>query len=253
MNQQRPAGTALKTVIARFQELKKSPSEIGEIDGEIVDANQIEGALRTVGVSLRDSAGQFRALDDVFLELAGKWDSLDTNTQRYIATIAAGSRQQSRFIAMMTNYPRTMELVNAANNSAGASQAQFEKTLASLETKLAKLKNAWDEFTMGLANSSIIKLAVDLLTGVITVINKITSILPGPISGFAKLAVVIGGMKVGEKMFDAFIIKIQNVSKGVTKEKDIIDKAFSKIGNLLKNYVQILKAYNAAIRRPGLP
>jgi TP901 family phage tail tape measure protein len=87
------AGTALKTVIARFQELKKDPSEIGEVEGEIVDANAIETALRSVGVALRDSKGQFRELDDVFLELSGKWDGLDKNTQRYIATIAAGSRQ----------------------------------------------------------------------------------------------------------------------------------------------------------------
>jgi hypothetical protein len=36
--------------------------------------------------------------------------------------MAAGSRQQSRFIAMMSNYERTMELVGAANNSSGASQ-----------------------------------------------------------------------------------------------------------------------------------
>jgi hypothetical protein len=32
-------------------------------------------------------------LDDVFLELSEKWNTLDKNTQRYIATIAAGSRQ----------------------------------------------------------------------------------------------------------------------------------------------------------------
>jgi TP901 family phage tail tape measure protein len=115
------AGTAMKTVIARFQELKKDPSEIGEVEGEIVDANAIETALRSVGVSLRDTSGQFRELDDVFLELSSKWDGLDKNTQRYIATIAAGSRQQSRFIAMMSNYGRTQELVAAANNSAGAS------------------------------------------------------------------------------------------------------------------------------------
>jgi TP901 family phage tail tape measure protein len=86
------AGTALKTVIARFQELKKDPAEIGEVDGEVVDANQIETALRSVGVALRDTNGQFRDLDDVFLELASKWNTLDTNTQRYVATIAAGSR-----------------------------------------------------------------------------------------------------------------------------------------------------------------
>jgi TP901 family phage tail tape measure protein len=115
------AGTALKTVIARFQELKKSPDEIGEVDGEIVDANAIETALRSVGVSLRDAKGQFRDLDDVFLELSSKWGGLDKNTQRYIATIAAGSRQQSRFIAMMQDYGRTQQLVATANNSAGAS------------------------------------------------------------------------------------------------------------------------------------
>ena len=112
------AGTAMKTIIARFQELKKAPNEIGEVDGEVVDANKIEGALRSIGVALRDTEGQFRNLDDVFLEIAQKWDSLDTNTQRYIATMAAGSRQQSRFIAMMSDYDRTMELVSAANNSA---------------------------------------------------------------------------------------------------------------------------------------
>lgn len=171
------AGTALKTVIARFQELKKDPSEIGEVDGEIVDANKIETALRTIDVALRDTNGQFRKLDDVFLEIAGKWDSLDTNTQRYIATIAAGSRQQSRFIAMMSDYERTMELVDAANNSTGASQKQFEKTTESLESKINKLKNAWDEFSMGIANSSLIKGAVDLLTNLFTVINKVTSAL----------------------------------------------------------------------------
>jgi TP901 family phage tail tape measure protein len=51
------AGTAMKTVIARFQELKKDPAEIGEVDGEVVDANKIETALRSVGVSLRDASG----------------------------------------------------------------------------------------------------------------------------------------------------------------------------------------------------
>ena len=57
------AGTAMKTIIARFQELKKAPSEIGDVDGEVIDANAIETALRTVGVSLRDASGQFRNLD----------------------------------------------------------------------------------------------------------------------------------------------------------------------------------------------
>ena len=189
------AGTAMKTVIARFQELKKAPDEIGEVDGEIVDANKVEGALRTVGISLRDASGQFRELDEVFLELSSKWNSLDKNTQRYIATIAAGSRQQSRFIAMMQNYNHTMELVNAANNAAGASQQQYEKTLESLESKLARLKNAWNEFALTLANSDLIKGTVDALNGLLTTVNKLTGD-----SGLAKLGVLVGSFGGGKAL-----------------------------------------------------
>lgn len=204
------AGTALKTVIARFQELKKSPTEIGEVDGEIVDANKVEGALRSVGIALRDSEGQFRKLDEVFLELASKWDSLDKNTQRYIATIAAGSRQQSRFIAMMSNYEHTMELVDAANNAAGASQEQYEKTLESLKSKLDKLRNAWNEFVMGLANSDLIKGAVDLLTWLLNVINKLTNGWDGLSKGVLRLGAAIIMLK-GGKVILAEIIRLLGI------------------------------------------
>ena len=196
------AGTALKTVIARFQELKKDPSEIGTVDGEIVDANQIETALRSVGVALRDSSGQFRELDDVFLELSSKWSGLDKNTQRYIATIAAGSRQQSRFLAMMSDYGRTQELVTAANNSAGASNRQFEKTLESLDAKLEKLKNAWHEFTMGILESDLVKFGVDLLTKFLEVINNATSAFDGLGGSITKIASVLAVFKLGSKIFD---------------------------------------------------
>ena len=211
------AGTAMKTVIARFQELKKDPSEIGEIDGEIVDANKIETALRTVGVALRDAEGQFRDLDDVFLELSSKWSGLDTNTQRYIATIAAGSRQQSRFIAMMSNYSRTMELVSAANNSAGASQKQFEKTMESMESKLNKLKNAWDQFTMGIANSSLIKAGVDALTWLLNTINSLTDVgsegLGGIVTSILRLGTVLLGLKAGSSVFNIFTKQLEKLSK----------------------------------------
>jgi TP901 family phage tail tape measure protein len=107
-------GTAMKTIVARFTEMKKAPGEIIEVDGEEVNVNKVEAALKSVGVQLRDTQGQFRDLDDVFLELSEKWDTLDRNAQRYIATTAAGSRQQSRFLAMMENYDRTLELIETA-------------------------------------------------------------------------------------------------------------------------------------------
>jgi TP901 family phage tail tape measure protein len=211
------AGTALKTVIARFQELKKDPAEIGEVDGEIVDANKIETALRSVGVALRDSSGQFRELDDVFLELSSKWDGLDKNTQRYIATIAAGSRQQSRFIAMMSDYGRTQELVASANNSAGASQKQFEKTTESLEYKVERLKNAWHEFTMGIMDSDLLKFGVDILSKFLEIVNKATSALDGVGGSLVKIVSILGVFKLGQKIFNKIKIPLINFFADVVK------------------------------------
>ena len=175
-------GTALKTILARFQSLTKNPATLdadtqAALEGETVSANIVEAALRSAGIAARDTNGEFRDTADIFLELNEKWDSLDLMTQRYIATQAAGARQQSRFIAMMQNWSRTKELLTAAQNSEGASQKQFEKTLVSMEALTNKLKNSWDQFSMGIANSNFIKAGVKVLTTFLDVINSISGAL----------------------------------------------------------------------------
>ena len=201
-------GTALKTVVARFQEMKQDPTKLIDSEGVMLDANKVDKALKSIGVNLLNTNGEFRKLDDVFLEIASKWDTLSMGQQRYIATMAAGSRQQSRFIAMMSNYSRTMELVDAAYDASGASQRQFEKTLESMEAKLNKLKNAWDQFTMGLMNNEILKFAVDAGTEFFTVINDIidaiSKIPPKPFEGITKslitLIATFGGLNAASKI-----------------------------------------------------
>lgn len=139
-------------------------------------------------------------LDQVLLRLAERWDTLDVSTQRYIATQAAGSRQQSRFLALLADYSRTQELVSAAYNSAGSANEQFEKTLDSLEAKLNKLSNAWNEFTMGIAQNGLIKVAVDGLTGLLTIINKITGVF-GPTTGaILKMGLAFVALRAGAKL-----------------------------------------------------
>ena len=98
------AGTAMKTIIARFTEVKQLFSK-GELSGtdEEGEINKIDKALKTVGISLKGFLQGNEGIDSIFLKLAEKWNTLDIATQRYIATTAAGSRQQSRFLAMMGN------------------------------------------------------------------------------------------------------------------------------------------------------
>ena len=202
------AGTAMKTIIARFSEVKALKDQ-GETtgkdsEGEVIDVNKIQTALRTVGISMDNFFEGTEGLDSVLLRLAEKWDTLDFKTQRYIATTAAGSRQQSRFIAMMSDYARTTELVGEAQNSAGASQRQFQKTQDSMEAKIQRLENAWNQFLMGLANNEILKGAVDALTFIIENINSLTEALSGGhglIKSIISLVTVISGLKIGKDVF----------------------------------------------------
>ena len=202
-------GTALKTVIARFAEVKslvtKGQLTGADEEGEVINVNKVQTALRSAGISMTAFLKGEEGLDQVLLKLSSRWNDLDVLTQRYIATMAAGSRQQSRFIAMMDNYAKTTEFVNSAYNSAGSGQRQFEKTLESLEAKLTKLKNAWDEFAMGLTNNVIIKGAIDTLTVLLTAINKLIDGLSGGqglIKSVMTLGAVWGGLKLGGNLVD---------------------------------------------------
>ena len=73
----------MKTIIARFTELKQNVAGTADSEFEDLDYNKVDTALKSVGVSIKDASGQFRNLDDVFLELSSKWNTLDRNTQRY--------------------------------------------------------------------------------------------------------------------------------------------------------------------------
>lgn len=194
-------GTALKTIIGRFTEIKKLYSTnqlIGkDSEGEEIQVNKVATALSAAGINLNEFFTGAKGLDDILYELSQRWDTLDVTVQRYIATQAAGSRQQSRFIALMQNNARLTELMNAAKDSKGSAEGQFAKTLDSLKAKVNKLRDAWEEFLMGIANSDLIKGSIDLLTKLLEVINKLTKGTGGLDSALMKLAVVGTVLQLG--------------------------------------------------------
>lgn len=248
------SGTALKTVLARFGEVKKlidtGKTEGTTDEGEAVDVNKIDTALKTIGVRLTDEQGQMRALDQVLIETAQKWDSLDSMTQRYLATMAAGSRQQSRFIALMSDSERLVKLLGEAYNSTGAGEKQYEKTQESLETKLNNLHTAWTEFTTSIADSNLIKGAVDLLTQILNTVNAITDAF-GSFSGAVKLAAGSFALfKVGQKGIGALknqAVNILSALQGNVTPEDAVGNT-AKFAAKGKEAAEAFKAGFASIK-----
>jgi hypothetical protein len=87
-----------------------------------------------------------------------------------------------------------------------------------MESKLNRLKNAWDQFAMGIANSEIIKVGVDLLTDLLNAINKITdsgsSGFGGIVTSILRLSTVLLGLKAGNAVFQSFTRNLRNLSGG---------------------------------------
>lgn len=183
-------GSAMKTIVARMAELKEDPTTALE-DG--VDVNKVQTALRTVGIELFDTTNQMRDLDDIIDELGEKWNDLSRNSQAYLATVIAGNRQQSRFLALMNDYDRTMELVASAQDSAGRSSQQFRNYATGIESSLNNIKAEAEAFYASLTSgNSAVKGAYDLIADLLGLINKLgpaLSIAGTAITAFfAKLA-----------------------------------------------------------------
>lgn len=159
-------GTSLKTIFSRMDQIKT-----GNNTEDTTDVNDVETALKSVGVSLRDTQGQLRDLEDVFDELGPKWNQLDRNTQAYLGTIIAGTRQQSRFVTLMQNWDRVLELSAESENSAGQQALMHAKAMDSITSKTQQLTVAWQEFISNLGDNNIIKGAISTLTQLIKLFN----------------------------------------------------------------------------------
>lgn len=188
-------GSALKSIISRYGEMKTGLTVDSE--GEAIDYNKVDTALKSVGISIKDAQGQFRDFDDVIFELSEKWDSLDKNTQRYIATIMAGNRQQSRFIALVDNWERLDEVATAAQDSEDAGLLQYAKTLDSLETKINNIKTSFQEFYMSFLNGPVFGAALEFVNNLIKGFNKL---------GLLSSAMNLGSIIIGLKTIGSLIV-----------------------------------------------
>lgn len=171
-----------------MSEMKSGLSQ--DENGEFLDASKVETALKSVGVALRDSQGQFRNLDQVIIELGERWSSLDSATKRYLGTIIAGNRQQSRFLALMENYDRFAEIQESAMNAEDASVLQYAKTLDSLESKLNQISNSFQQFYMSILNGPVIGSFLSFLNQIITGFTKL-----GNFSSLFNIISIVKGVK----------------------------------------------------------
>lgn len=226
-------GSAMKSIISRYGEMSSDPSKLVDAEGDAISFNKVDDALRSVGISMKDVNGQFRDFDDLIEELGSKWQSLDTLSQRYIATEFAGNRQQSRFLALVENYDLYKELQEKAMNSEDSGTLQYLKTLDSIETKIQQVKTAFQEFYTTSGLQDLIKFVLDSVTKILEKMNKMPKMFGKiPVTALSVVATLITTFKrMISNVVNFIFSKIEEVKKRV-------DSAVNSSGQNAKAQVQ---------------
>ena len=146
----------------------------------------------------------------------------------------------------MQNYSRTVELTEIANNAAGASNKQFEKTQDSLESKLNKLDNAWTVFTTNIADSSTIKAAIDVLTKLLETINNIIE-SSGKLGPALQAGIAIAGAKLVAGSVGGIAPLIGQMARGGLDEGATIGVQLGKgiLGGIKKEFQGLPKVFQS--------
>ena len=204
-------GTSLKSILARFNKIDE---ETGETNKAL---NETQKAIESVGISFTDSEDQIRNVYDILADLSDVWGTLDKNTKAYIATQAAGTRQQNRFFAIMDNFNRVQGVHNDLLTSAGSLQEAYATYMQGTEAATIRLKASTERLWVNFINSDVLSSLAEVATGLVNIIDKIGVLnVAVPL-----LTIKFAGLgKMAKAAFDASML--QSMSNGV-----FITKAWS--------------------------
>lgn len=228
-------GTFANTMLSRYRDIT-----IGKYlsdDGE--DISNYESVLKSVGIQLRDQQGEFRDFETVLQEMADKWSSLTSVQQNALIKVAAGTRQQNRFIALMENYNKVLELTEVAANSAGTAVDKFNNSYAnSLEAKKSGLQSAFESMVINSDFDEVYASILDATTVLVKFVDE-TNALKGAFTGLATMGGIKGFLAIRTGINEAYISlnQFQNALK-ITKQTTISTDSFDKLLLLSKNLSQ---------------
>lgn len=188
----------LRTIAMNVRAIK------GELeDGEIIDDSTISDAakaLASVGINTADARGELRLTSDVLADLAGKWDSLTTAEQSYLAQSLAGKRQANILTALMQNWGEVERQMALYANGAGSALRENELYLDSWEAKSKQLSASWTQFISHLIDTGMVKSSLDILNVAVEALDTDVGRAAITVGGLTAAVVILKAALDGLKM-----------------------------------------------------
>lgn len=211
-------GTAMRTALLRIMQIKDAvDEETGEMLSDVEFA-KAEEALDKWGITIRGVGGSMRNFYDIMADIASVWKTKNEQQQMELLGNISTVRQVNALIGVFNNWDKVLQNVEIAENAAGSAAKENAIYLDSWEAKAKKLSATWTEFIAKSLDTGVIKVWLDLLTGLIKLFNNLGStimVVAGILIAFNS-ASIIGAFSKLSNAIGSTITAMFNLGKAAT-------------------------------------
>lgn len=193
-------GTAMKTVSARIRSATSELTEMGEeVDDIVKSTSKYRAEIKALsGVDIMESDGKtYRSVYNILKDIAGVYDSLSDINKAQLLEDLAGKRNAQVIASIITNLDDLTGSYEAAGNAAGTLAQANDVYLNSIQGKMNQLSTAYEQFSMKILSSGLIKFIVDAAKWVVNLLNGIDDLTGGVSTAVVELSaflVILSGI-----------------------------------------------------------
>lgn len=163
-------GTALKTLSMYLRATKTELEENGE-DAEYCASSMSELrdsilALTKGKVDIQLDEDTYKDVYDIMQEISGVYDQLTDKEQASLLKLLGGKRNANAVQALIQQFKIAEDTLNQTQQAAGSAMKENDTYMSSIQGKLNQLSSAFQNLSINLLDSDIVKFFVDLATGV---------------------------------------------------------------------------------------
>lgn len=203
------AGTSLRSILTRMAKPTKESQE----------------AMDALGISMTNSDGSMRSLEDIMQDLRSSFSGLTEAEQTQYAAMLAGQRGMSGLLAIVNSAPADYKkLRQAVDNSTGSAKNMATTMQNNLAGQLTILKSELQELAISFGDLLVphIRKAVEWVQNQVTAFSQLDNKTKGQIIRFAAFAAAVGPV----------ITIVGKMATGIGTLASIVGKAVEMVGTL---------------------
>ena len=163
-------GTALKTLSMYLRATKTELEENGE-DAEYCASSMSELrdsilALTKGKVDIQLDEDTYKDVYDIMQEISGVYDQLTDKEQASLLKLLGGKRNANAVQALIQQFQIAEDTMKQTQQAAGSAMKENDTYMSSIQGKLNQLSSAFQNLSINLLDSDIVKFFVDLATSV---------------------------------------------------------------------------------------